>query len=220
MLRSCVRWATQWVLGRPRAGRRSRSTFEWEGRRIGYLHHRYHYTWLNERAVEVALALEVLEEHAGRDILEIGNVMSHYVPVDHLVVDKYERSAGVVNADVGDLVLDERFDLILAVSTLEHVGLDEPILDPQKPGRAIGRLKALLKPGGHLLVTHPVGYNPDLDQQLRAEEIGFTRLRALVRQETRNRWRQVPVEQVWQSGYDRLLYTAHGLLVAEYFAPC
>jgi SAM-dependent methyltransferase len=170
--------------------------------------------------VEVALALEVLEEHAGRDILEIGNVMSHYVPVDHLVVDKYERSAGVVNADVGDLVLDERFDLILAVSTLEHVGLDEPILDPQKPGRAIGRLKALLKPGGHLLVTHPVGYNPDLDQQLRAEEIGFTRLRALVRQETRNRWRQVPVEQVWQSGYDRLLYTAHGLLVAEYFAPC
>ena len=96
---------------------------------MGYLNHRYNYTWLNERAVETALAFEVLRDHAGQDVLEIGNVMSQYVSVDHLVVDKYEHAPGVVNADVVDLHLDAKFDLILAVSTLEHVGLDEETLD-------------------------------------------------------------------------------------------
>lgn len=219
VLGDCVRWAALWVVGRPRAGRPSMSTFGWDGRQVHYLHHRYNYTWLNERAVETALTLEVLNAHAGRDILEIGNVMSHYGPVAHRVVDKYEHAPGVLNADVAELALEERFDLIVAVSTLEHVGLDEEVLDPLKPGRAIGRLKALLKPGGRLWVTHPVGYNTDLDQQLRAKEIEFTRVRALVREDTRNRWRQVPVEQVWEARYDRLLYTAHGLVVAEYVAP-
>ena len=88
----------QWVVGRSRAGRPSRSSFAWQGRQVGYFHHRYHYTWLNERAVETALALEVLREHAGRDILEIGNVLSHYLPVEHLVVDKYERKISFINA--------------------------------------------------------------------------------------------------------------------------
>ena len=64
-----------------------------------------------------------------------------------------------------------------------------------------------------------MGYNTDLDHQLRAGDLGFTRLRAMVREDARNKWRQVPVEQVWQEGYDRLLYTAHGLVVAEYVAP-
>jgi hypothetical protein len=186
---------------------------------VGYLNHRYNYTWLNERPVETALAFEVLRDHAGQDVLEIGNVMSQYVSVDHLVVDKYEHASGVVNADVVDLHLDAKFDLILAVSTLEHVGLDEETLDPDKPCRAISRLKGLLKPGGLLWVTLPVGYNTDLDHQLRAGDLGFTRLRAMVREDARNKWRQVPVEQVWQEGYDRLLYTAHGLVVAEYVAP-
>jgi hypothetical protein len=218
VLRACIRWATQWLLGRPRAGRPSRTTFEWEGRQVGYFNHRYNYTWLNERAVETALALEVLREHQGEDILEIGNVMSHYVSVDHVIVDKYEHAPGVVNADVADLVLEARFDLILAVSTLEHVGLDEDVLDPDKPGRAIARLQSLLKPGGLLWVTLPVGYNIDLDRQFREGVLGFTRLRALLREDARNVWRQVPFEQVWHASYDRLLYTAHGLVVAEYVA--
>src|SRR4051812_10569021 len=79
VVRACARWAVQWLRGRPHAGRPSRTTFEWDGRQVGYLNHRYNYTWLNERAVETALALEILRAHAGKDILEIGNVMSHYV---------------------------------------------------------------------------------------------------------------------------------------------
>lgn len=219
VVRSAVGWVAGWVVGWPRAGRPARATFAWDGRQVPYFRHRYNYTWLNERAVETALALEVLREHAGHEVLEIGHVLGHYVPVDHLVVDKYEVAAGVVNADVAELELDRRFDLVLAVSTLEHVGLDEETKDPLKAGRAIARLQSMLKPGGLLWVTLPVGYNADLDRQVRSGDLGLTRLRALRREEYRNRWREVPVDEVWSARYDRLLYTAHGVVVGEYVAP-
>ena len=218
MVRSCLWWGLAWMGGLPRACGSSEESFAWDGREVPYFHHRYNYTWLNERAVETALALEVLRAHAGKDVLEVGNVLGHYVQVDHVVVDKYEVAPGVVNADVAEFETDERFDLVLAVSTLEHVGLDEEARDPDKPARSLERLKSLLKPGGLLWVTFPVDYNTDLDRQIRAGGLGFTRLRALRRDERRNRWREVPVDQVWSAPYDRLLYTAHGVVVGEYVA--
>jgi hypothetical protein len=142
--------------------------------------------------------------------------MGHYLPGHHTVVDKYEAGPGVLNVDVADLDLGSKFDLILSISTLEHVGLDEDEVDPEKPGRALESLKALLAPGGLLWVTVPVGYNTELDERLRSGAYGFTQLRALRRSDKSNVWRQVPVDDVWGVSYDRLLYTAHGLIVAEY----
>jgi SAM-dependent methyltransferase len=182
---------------------------------VPYFTHRYHYTWLNERAVEIALAQRVLADHPGARVLEIGNVLGHYQQVSHTVVDKYEQAPGVHNVDVADLDLGAEFDLVIAISTLEHVGLDEDVANPEKPARAVARLREHLAPGGLLWVTHPVGYNPALDEQIRTGAIRFTELRALRRDGRRNRWSEVPVDQVWSAAYDRLLYTAHGIVVAE-----
>jgi hypothetical protein len=212
--RDCLGWGIGYLAGLPRVGRGGGS-FVVDGERVPYFRHPYHYTWLNERAVEVALARRVLAGRPEARVLEIGNVLSHYLPVHHPVVDKYERAPGVRNVDVADLDPDAEADLVVSVSTLEHVGLDEQVRDPGKPVRAIHRLVDLLAPGGMLWVTLPVGYNPDLDRQLRAGAVAFDRLSALRRAPHRNRWRQVPVEQVWDAPYDRLLYTAHGLLVGE-----
>jgi SAM-dependent methyltransferase len=219
VVRSCVRWGVQWLRGRPAATGWSKATFGWRGGQVRYFNHPYNYTWLNERAVETALALNMLDAYAGGDVLEIGNVTGHYVPARHTVVDKYERAPGVINADVAELELDERFDLILAVSTLEHVGLDEQVQDPGKPARAITGLKSLLRPDGRLWLTHPVGYNPALDELMRSNDAGFTSLGALRRANDRNVWWEVPIDEVWEATYDRLLYTAHGLVVAEYVSP-
>ena len=217
--KTCLWWASQWVLGRIGRGEIAHARFEWEGHSVPYLHHGYNYTWLNERAVEVPLAMTVLREHANGTVLEIGNVLGHYATTGHLVVDKYEQATGVVNLDVVDLDLVERFDLILAVSTLEHVGLDEDVKDPDKVNRAVEHLKSLLAPGGWLWITVPVGYNSHLDQGIRDGTISFDRLTALRREDLRNLWRQVPVEHVWDAAYDRLLYTAHGVVIAEFRAP-
>lgn len=218
VLGSCGRWGWQWLTGRPRAGREPGS-FTWDGHPVSYFVHDYHYTWLNERAVEIALAHDLLERQPGAEVLEVGNVLGHYSTMAHTVVDKYEQAPGVLNHDVADLDLGRTFDLVMAISTLEHVGLDEDVLDDEKPARAIDRLRAHLAPGGLLWVTHPVGYNLALDEQIRSGELGFDRLRALRRETSRNVWREVPVEDVWGTHYDRLLYTAHALVLAELDAP-
>ncbi len=213
--RSSGAWGVQWAIGRARAGRPPTKTFRFDGENVPYAHEVYGYTWMNERTVEVSLGREVMRRHAGARVLEIGNVLAHYGPVEHTVVDKYERAPGVLNIDVVDLDLPERFDLIVSISTLEHVGLDEAVKDPDKPGRAIQRLRGLLAPGGLLWVTLPLGYNPAIDEGLRTGAFGFNRQLALVREPRRNVWREVPPEEAWGTEYDRLLYAAHGLVVAE-----
>ncbi|MCA0145153.1 class I SAM-dependent methyltransferase [Blastococcus sp. LR1] len=215
VLTDCLAWGARWAVGRPLAGRPATATFAHDGSVHSYLRHPYNWTWLNERAVEVPLAAAVLAGAGGQRVLEVGNVLAHYQHVAHTVVDKYEQAPGVLNEDVAELTLTGPYDLILAVSTLEHVGLDEDVRDPDKPARAIARLTALLAPGGRLWCTFPVGYNPDLDRQLRSGELGFTRLSALRRTGPANRWEQVPLESVWDVDYDWLLYTAHAVVVAE-----
>jgi hypothetical protein len=212
----CLTWGVRRVLAGP--GTRTPGTFVVDGTALPYFRHGYHYTWLNERAVEIPLAEAALDA-AGTSarVLEVGNVLGHYRPVTHTVVDKYERSPGVRNVDVVDIGADLAgpYDLILAVSTLEHVGLDEAVQDPEKPARAIAHLTSLLAPGGRLWCTFPVGYNPALDERLRDGRLGFDRLTALRRTGRANRWEQVPVDDVWGIPYDRLLYTAHAIVVAE-----
>ena len=64
----------------------------------------------DERAVEVPVAQALVDRHAPDRVLEIGNVLSHYRPQQHVVVDKYEQAAGVLNRDVLDLGGLGRFD--------------------------------------------------------------------------------------------------------------
>jgi hypothetical protein len=166
------------------------------------------------------LAEAVLREAgAGARVLEVGNVLAHALPVTHPVVDKYEAGERVHNVDVVDIDLPGPFDLILAISTLEHVGLDEDVQDPEKPARAIAALGSLLAPGRRLWCTVPVGYNAALDERLRGDGLGFTRLAALRRTGSDNRWTEIPLEPVWDISYDRLLYTAHAIVVAELVRP-
>jgi SAM-dependent methyltransferase len=168
------------------------ATFEFAGRRLRYFAHPYNETWRNERAVEIPIALQVLDEHRGRRVLEVGNVLAHYGRRGHDVVDKYEQAAGVRNLDILDLEPGEHYDLVLTVSTLEHVGFDEDERDPEKPRAAVERMAGVLAPGGTLLVTVPLGYNDALDRDLRSGRIPFDELRFLKRVSRGNRWQEVP----------------------------
>ena len=93
--------------------------------------------------MEVPVAQAFVDRHPPDRVLEVGNVLSHYRPQQHVVVDKYEQAAGVLNRDVIDLSDLGDFDLIVAVSTLEHVGLDE---EPPDPGQARVRRRRRCEP--------------------------------------------------------------------------
>ena len=65
-------------------------TFQFDGREYEYLYHPYNRTWKNERGVEIPIFRELLLNHKGKRVLEVGNVLSHYFPIHHEVVNNYE----------------------------------------------------------------------------------------------------------------------------------
>jgi cyclopropane fatty-acyl-phospholipid synthase-like methyltransferase len=111
--------------------------------------------------------------------------------MNHQVVDKYEKSRGVVNQDVVDFKTSEKFNLIVSISTLEHVGWDETPQDPEKIFTALDLLKSLLKPGGKLVVTIPVGQNPYLDSYIKNGQVKFTEEYHLLRVSEDNDWHEI-----------------------------
>jgi hypothetical protein len=139
-----------------------------EGLEYTYVWHPVETTWRSERAVEVPVGLAELGKADPQRTLEVGNVLRKYTspPAPHAVVDKYERAPGVINADALTYS-GGPYDLIVSISTLEHIGYDEDPRDPVKAARAVRNLRHLLSPGGTMIATIPVGYNRDLDDALR-----------------------------------------------------
>ena len=201
---------------------RGDDTFAFDGATYRHARHRYNRTWNNERAVEIPIALAALaalDAAGAAPVLEVGNVLSHYRPGRHTIVDKYEVAPGVVNADVCDFRPAERFALILCISTIEHVGFDEEPRDAGKAARALGHLRTLLAPGGRMLVTVPVDYNPGLDAGLREGSVAFDRLRFLRRADAANRWREAGADEAFACGYDDPYPMANALAVAWIYGP-
>lgn len=166
----------------------------------------------NERAVEVALARDFIQGKSG-EILEIGNVMARFIDFPHEVVDKYEIAPGVINEDVVTFSPGKKYDWILTLSTLEHVGWDEQPRDPQKIPQAIAHLKSLLKDSGQMLVTMPLGYNPHVDELVQAQKTGFDETRYLLRVSADNRWREATLEEVRGIKFGSPFSCGNGLVV-------
>jgi len=174
-------------------------------------------TWHSERAVEIAVVMEIVKKYQGMNILEVGNVLSHHVQFEHDVLDKYEIAKGVINKDVVDFKSDKRYDLIVSISTLEHVGWDEWDRKPRddtKIPRALENLKSLITlRGGTIIITLPLGYNSGLDRLLKDEVMRFSEQYYLARISKGNKWKEASWEDVKDSKYNADFPFANGLLI-------
>lgn len=187
-------------------------SFAFQAGRYRYFLHGYNLTWSNERAVEIPIILaEVLARRGGR-VLEVGNVLSHYVDIDHEVIDKFERGPRIRNDDAATF-RGAPYDLIVSISTLEHVGWDEQPRDPGKLARAIANLCAHLAPGGRLVATLPLGYNPGMDTLLGAGALPFSRCHYL-RREGLTTWVEADWNAVAGSAYGERWPGTRGLVIA------
>lgn len=187
--------------------------FAFEGRTYQYVYAWYNKTWTNERAVELPIVSKMVKDNRGRRILEVGNVLSHYFPADHDILDKYERGNGVINQDVVDFRPSQKYDLIVSISTLEHVGWDEKPKEPEKFLAALENLKGLLAPDGTLVATLPLGYNPEMDHQLQANKCHLTHVYYLKRISQDNRWIECESHDVQGVKYDEPFPYANGLVI-------
>ena len=156
------------------------TTFFWNGQALEYFDHRYNYTRLNMRRVEIPIARWFLQQKSGTRILEVGNVLSHYGPVTWPVVDL--REPGAINVDVMEWEPEEPIDLLISISTIEHIGVGKykRAAARVRPSGVLARFRSFLAPGGQAVVTAPTGYG--LDRELRegtlgADEVWFMRVR-------------------------------------------
>jgi hypothetical protein len=202
--------------------------FVFNGKKYRYLAHRYNHTSHNERSVELPIALDYLKRHQGKQILEIGNVIGHYIDISHPVIDKYEKWPGVLNVDIADFTPSCKYDLIISISTFEHIGCDENRYakngdfnaDQRALLSAIKHTQSLVAPGGVFLMIAPLGYNPFFDHQISGNGLGMTNIWFLKRVSKNNHWQQVPYEEVQGIRYSAPDYPwANGLVVAEYVRP-
>lgn len=193
---------------------KGRRVLRFQGAQYPYLYRRYNLTVQNERAVELPIAWAAVSQCAPDQVLEIGNVLAHYFPIQHQVLDKYEVAPGVINADVVDFQPGRQYDLIVAISTLEHVGWDEDPRDPPKFRRAVENLTSLLAPGGKLLITLPVGYNSEVDAVLRERSMPFATLGFLKRTTPDNIWKETDWNAVANEKYLTRVPTSTAIAVA------
>jgi hypothetical protein len=192
-------------------------SFVFNEQKFKYFYRWYNLTVQNERAVEVPIVLGLLENNHGT-VLEVGNVLSHYFRVDHDIVDKYEVAKGVTNEDAAYFKASKRYDLIICISTMEHIGWDEtPRLDKQKGKEKIlctvKNFRQHLNLKGKILLTAPIGYNPYIDELLKTGEIGFTHMFFLKRISKDNRWVQTDAESVKNSKFGDPFPFANGLFI-------
>jgi hypothetical protein len=150
----------------------------------------------------------------GRRILEIGRTLYGYFDnFSHVVVDKYDSHADVERVDVVDFRADEPFDLIVSVSTLEHVGWQEVPKDPEKALRAVEHLRSLLARGGTLYFDWPVGAHPRLDQ---AADQGKLPVEGCMRRiGNSNRWAEARWDEVRNTPYDTMIWRAHAIVFSR-----
>ena len=193
---------------------KSSRTFTFQGNKYRYFYHNYSITWDNERSVEIPIIWKIIKKYESKKILEIGNVLSHFFHINHDIVDKYEKGKGVINQDVIDYRPNKKYELIISISTLEHVGWDEIPRDPLKILKAIENLKNLLKPRGKIVITLPVGHSSILDNLLDINKLNFTKKYHMKRKSRSNRWKEVNWKKISNVKYGTFTrYSATGLVI-------
>jgi len=160
---------------------------------------------LNERIVEVPIVWEYVSKMAGKKVLEVGRVMAALTWNDFDVVDLTEKAPGVINVDILDYHTDKRYDLIICISTLEHIGFgdygDAIDHDPEKSLKAINHMISLLDSGGTLIATAPIGWNPFFDELIVQKKLPFTEI-YFMKRKSRGKW--------YQTDYLKAINTRYG----------
>jgi len=186
------------------------------GEKYQYFCHPVNVTWRNERAVEIPIIKNILDRYSGKPVLELGNVLSRYYPIRHEVVDKYEKAKGVINQDIVSFSPKKKYDLIISISTLEHVGWSEKPKDKNKVYRGIRRVKELVKPKGEMVASLPIGYHPEVDKILKQADKYFTDDWYLIRLSQDNRWKQTNRSEALKRKYNQPYCNANAIAIVRF----
>lgn len=190
-------------------------TFIFNGLELEYFYHNYNETWKKERIIEIPIIQTYVEDYD--NILEVGNVLSNYFKYNHDVVDKYDKSPNIIKEDIVYYKTNKKYDLIVSVSTIEHIGVEDTPPNPRRIFDAINNMKNLLSEDGIIVVTVPMGQNKFLDKYIYDKELLFDEYYGFKRI-SRERWIEVDWEDITESNYDHPYGNANELFVGVIYA--
>lgn len=116
----------------------------------------------NERRSELPLGAWFLEQCNG-DIIEIGEVMPYHIKAEHTCYDYGPQKETTIKKDA--LTIDYTGKNVLTISTIEHVGSGDYGI-PEKRGQALELLKMILDNAKNYMITFPVGYNRQFEEDI------------------------------------------------------
>lgn len=191
------------------------NTFKFNGKVLHCFYHPYNNTSKNERFIELPIVIERMKAYSKtrKEILEIGNVISHYYSLPHVVVDKYESGKNILNIDAEKFNLGKKFDLIVSVSTLEHVGWDEEPQNPEKIFTVIKNIRKNLAIEGEAVITLPIGYNNAMDEMLKKDILKFDKEIYLKRITKENKWAETSKKDALNKKYGEPFQNANAILI-------
>jgi hypothetical protein len=190
--------------------------FTFDGQTLDYFYAKYNITWVTERVLEVPIGFHLLHKAGPAQTLEVGNVLSHYSRPEHTILDKFERGEKIINQDIVEFKPGRTFDLILSISTFEHIGYeDDGDPDAEKIRAAIIACQKLLSPTGKLVITVPFGYNPYLDRYLAEDRIKPNRVWFYEKINNLD-WKETAKESALTRKYAKPYSYANAIMVAEF----
>ena len=155
---------------------------------------------LGERCVEVPIAIDILSKFKYGNILEVGNVLHKYIDSNLTTIDKHEEAENCINADVLNFIPDEKPDLIISISTIEHIGFDMgEVVEPGKTQKFFEWVMETLPVGGELFFTFPIGYNKTLDEFIQDNIWKLHSFGAMKRINQDNEWIECDID--WKAKY-------------------
>lgn len=151
----------------------TRAPFTFRGTPFAYFEHKYNCASINMRSVEVPIIRRYLADKRPRK-LEIGNVLSHYQTTTWPIIDIQEKGERVHNVDIMKFKPKEPFNLIVSISTLEHIGQGKYAKRTAAVSlqRIVDHIRGMLAPGGVFVATVPVGFNKMIDTGIRNDATG------------------------------------------------
>ena len=165
---------------------------------LEYFDHPYNNTAVNERRVEIPLAMNFINK-THDSLLEVGCVMPYYMAISpsvisYNIIDMFDLHPRCLAIDArGFNYTNEN---VLSISTIEHIGTSDYGATAGDPHSAFDCLNKIIKQAKNYLITWPVGYNKILDDDLRMSDIDYI---ILERTNAANEWQ----ESNYMRPYDR-----------------
>ncbi|MDI6785163.1 MAG: hypothetical protein QMD92_00480 [bacterium] len=197
-----------------------KKTFIFQSKKYCYFYNRRNYTFINERAIEIPIFNRIVNKYKIGKILEVGSTLWNYFHQDYHIVDKYDHSTGIINMDILSYKPKFKYDLIISISTLEHVGWNENLYSAKKSKnnndcffKTIKHLESLLSNKGVLIFSVPLGYNPFVDLSLTKNFKYFTELHFMQRSYFKNQWKQVKYKHIKNLKHNHILSYSNAIVV-------